>query len=105
MLRSFKALKVWQKSYELCLKTYRITATFPKGERYGLTSQIRRSAVSIPSNLAYGSICELETQILLAADIGFIDTGNQGETIGRIKEVERMLKALIRTLEQKHLDP
>jgi len=123
MLRSFKALKVWKKSYDLCLKAYRITAAFPKDERYGLTSQIKRSAVSIPSNIAegygrkttvdyvrflyiaYGSTCELETQILLAGDLGFIDTGNLGEILGSVKAVERMLKTLIRTLEQKHSDP
>ena len=79
MLKNFKELIVWQKSYEFCLKIYRITAKFPNEERYGLTSQIRRSAVSIPSNIAegygrkttvdyirmlyisYGSVCELET--------------------------------------------
>ena len=84
LLKNYKELKVWQKSYELCLEIYRITAKFPKEERYGLTSQIRRSVVSIPSNIAegygrkttldyvrmlyisYGSVCELETQILLA---------------------------------------
>jgi hypothetical protein len=47
MLKNYKDLKVWQKSYELCLEIYRITAKFPKEERYGLTSQIRRSVVSI----------------------------------------------------------
>jgi four helix bundle protein len=47
-------LKVWQKSYELCLKIYRITAKFPREKRCGLTSQIRRSVVSIPSNIAKG---------------------------------------------------
>jgi len=54
MLKNYKELKVWQKSYELCLTIYRITAQFPVEERYGLTSQIRRSAVSIPSNIAEG---------------------------------------------------
>ena len=81
MLKNYKELKVWQKAYELCLKIYKTTKTFPKEERYGLTSQIRRAAVSIPSNIAegygrrttgeyiqalyvvYGSQCELETQI------------------------------------------
>ncbi len=72
MLKNYKDLKVWQKSYELCLKIYRITAKFPKEERYGLTSQIRRSAVSIPSIIA---------------------------------EIERMLKALIKSLENKPLNP
>jgi hypothetical protein len=50
MLKNYKYLKVWQKSYERCLEIYRITVKFPKEERYGLTSQIRRSVVSIPSN-------------------------------------------------------
>ena len=54
MLKNYKELNVWQKSYELCLRIYRITAKFPKEERYGLTSQIRRSVVSIPSNIAEG---------------------------------------------------
>ena len=54
MLKNYKELKVWQKSYELCLKIYRITAKFPKEERYGLSSQLRRSAVSVPSNIAEG---------------------------------------------------
>ena len=52
MLKNYEDLKVWQKSYELCLEIYRIIAKFPKEERYGLTSQIRRSVVSIPSNIA-----------------------------------------------------
>ncbi len=96
MLKNYKELNVWQKSYELCLKIYRITAKFPNEERYGLTSQIRRSAVSVPSNIAegygrkttldyirmlyisYGSVCELETQILLAGYLGFIEKGELG---------------------------
>jgi 23S rRNA-intervening sequence protein len=52
MLKNYKELYVWQKSYDLCLKIYPITVKFPNEERYGLTSQIRRSAVSIPSNMA-----------------------------------------------------
>jgi len=52
--RSRKELKVWQKSCELCLETYRITTKLPKEERYGLTSQIKRSVVSIPLNIAEG---------------------------------------------------
>ena len=87
MLKNYKDLKVWQKSYDLCLGIYTITAKFPKEEMYGLTSQIRRAVVSIPSNIAegygrkttkdyirmlyisYGSVCELETRILLAGDL------------------------------------
>ncbi len=54
MLKNYKELKVWQKSYQLCLEIYKITARFPKEERFGLTSQIRRAAVSVPSNIAEG---------------------------------------------------
>jgi four helix bundle protein len=96
MSNNYKELMVWQKSYELCLTIYRITAQFPVEERYGLTAQIRRSAVSIASNIAegygrktkadylrmiyisYGSLCELETQILPAGDLGFIGEGDLG---------------------------
>ena len=118
MLKNYKDLIVWQKSYELCLKIYRLTSKFPNEERYGLTSQIRRSAVSIPSNIAegygrkttvdyirmlyisYGSVCELETQIILAGDLGFIEKNELRKTKENIAEVERMLKALIKSLEK-----
>lgn len=123
MLKSFKELNVWQKSYELCLKLYSVTAKFPKEEKYGLTSQIRRSAVSIPSNIAegygrkttldyirmlyiaYGSVCELETQILLAGDLGFIERRATDPIKTDIGEIERMVKALIRSLENKRSAP
>lgn len=123
MLKNYKELKVWQKSYELCLEIYRITAKFPKEERYGLTSQIRRFAVSIPSNIAegygrkttvdyirmlyisYGSVCELETQTLLAGDLDFIEKNEWGILKKGILEMERMLKALIKSLEKKTLNP
>ncbi len=83
-IRITKELKVWQKSYGLCLDFYGITKKFPKEERYGLASRIRRGAVSIPSNIAegygrkttavylrslhiaYGSVCELETQFFIS---------------------------------------
>ncbi|MFH1479871.1 MAG: four helix bundle protein [Pseudomonadota bacterium] len=123
MLKNYKELKIWQKSYELCLEIYRITKGFPKEERYGLTSQIRRAAVSVPSNIAegygrkttpeyirflyiaYGSNCELETQILLSGDLGYIETGKLEILLEGIGEVERMLKALIKSIERKHSTP
>ena len=116
MLRNYKELKVWQKAYELCLRIYKVTTTFPKEERYGLTSQIRRAAVSIPSNIAegygrksvgeyiqalyiaYGSNCELETQIMLSGDLGFITAENLGILLESVGEIERMLKELIKSL-------
>ena len=84
MLKSFKELKVWEKAYQLCLEMYKVTNNFPGDEKFGLTSQMRRAAISIPSNIAegygrktipdyvrslyiaYGSNCELETQTLLS---------------------------------------
>ncbi len=109
--------------HQLSLKIYKITSKFPGGEKFGLVSQIRRAVVSIPSNIAegygrkttpdyirslfiaYGSICELETQILLAGDLGYIEPAVLEEIKSDIQEVERMLKALIRALEEKHLNP
>jgi four helix bundle protein len=123
MLKTYKDLKVWQRSYQLCLDIYKVTKAFPKEEIYGLTSQIRRAAVSIPSNIAegygrkttpeyirslyiaYGSNCELETQTLLSGDLGYIEAAKSKKVQDEIGEVERMLKALIKSLESKHLTP
>jgi four helix bundle protein len=123
MLRSYKDLKVWQKSYKLCLDIYKLTKGFPKEELYSLTSQIRRSAISVPSNIAegygrkttaeylrslyiaYGSNCELETQILLTGDLGYSKPEHIKNVQEDVGEVERMLKALIKSLENKHLNP
>ena len=123
MLKNYRDLKVWQKSYRLCLDLYRITKKFPKEEIYGLTSQIRRAAVSIPSNIAegygrkttadylrflyiaYGSICELETQLLLSSDLNYVNKENLKALRDDTEEVERMLKALIKSLENKRLNP
>ncbi len=123
MLRSYKDLKTWQRSYELCLEIYKITKGFPKEEIYGLTSQIRRAAVSVPCNIAegygrkttpeyiralyiaYGSNCELETQVLLSGDLGYIDARKLKKVEDEVGEVERMLKALIKSLDNKPLNP
>ena len=123
MLKNYKELKVWQKSYQLCLNVYRATKKFPKEEMYCLTSQIRRSVLSVPSNIAegygrkttpdyirclyiaYGSICEMETQMQLAGDLGYIMTEDMKIFQGNIEEVERMLKALIKSLENKCFTP
>jgi four helix bundle protein len=119
MLRSYKDLQVWQKAYQLCLEVYKATGEFPKHELYGITAQLRRAAVSIPSNIAegygrkttkeyiqflyiaYGSSCELETQILLSGDLGYLSPEVLKKLQDGIGEVERMLKALINSLEKK----
>ena len=101
MLKNYKELKVWQKSYQLCLEVYRTTASFPKDEKFGLTSQVRGAVVSVPSNIAegygrkttadyirflyiaYGSTCELETQIMLSGDLDYIDSKLLKSIIGK----------------------
>lgn len=109
--KSFKDLIVWQKSYLLVKEIYEITKDLPKEELYGLSQQLRRCAISIPSNIAegygrqyqkeykqflsmaYGSLCELETQYLLSIDLSYI---RKNETIeGIIKEVGGMLYRML----------
>jgi four helix bundle protein len=109
--KSFKDLVVWQKAYRLVLEIYQTTKVFPKDELYGLKQQMRRAAVSIPSNIAegygrkhkaeynqflsiaYGSLLELETQCLLGHDLGYIE---YNELIkGLIKEVGAMLYRML----------
>lgn len=118
MLKSFRELKVWQKSYDLCLEVFRITKMFPGEERYVLSSQMRRSALSIPSNIAegygrktradyirilyiaYGSVCELDTQISLSGDLNYIQESLLEKLQEEISEVGIMLRSLIRALDK-----
>jgi len=111
-----KDLNVWKKAMDLAAQVYSLTARFPKEELYGLTSQIRRSAVSIPSNIAEGaarhsrkefiqflhiasgSVAELETQLLLAIQMGFISGDH---VISHIEEVRKLLLGLLRSLKKK----
>jgi len=111
-----KDLDVWKKSMDLAAQVYSLTARFPKEELYGLTSQIRRSAVSIPSNIAEGaarhsrkefiqflhiasgSVAELETQLLLAIRMGFIPGDS---IISHVEEVRKLLLGLLRSLKKK----
>ena len=105
----FKELIVWQRAMDVARLTYRLCAEFPANERTGLTSQMRRSAVSVPSNIAEGagrggnkefaqflriangSCYELHTQMILAADFGFISPAQLLVAEGQMEEVERLL--------------
>jgi len=108
---SFKDLIVWQKAYKLVLEIYRITREFPKSETYGLAQQMRKAAVSIPSNIAegygrayktkykqflsiaYGSLSELETQYLLSVDLKYTNASRIVEEL--LKEVGSMLYRML----------
>ena len=123
MLKSYKELTVWQRAYGLCLDVYRLTSGFPAEEKYGLVSQIRRAAVSVPSNIAegygrssmgeyihllhiaYASLCEVETQVLLASDLGFLKPERSRSLKEAVGDVERLLKALIESLKRKRSNP
>jgi four helix bundle protein len=116
-IESYKGLTAWQKAMSLAAECYRLTAAFPVEERYGLTAQIRRCAVSIPSNLAeghnrrsrqvfanhvgiaLGSQAELETQIALAVRLGFASPASAAPVIDLAAEVGRLLHGLVRSLE------
>ncbi len=109
--QSFKDLIVWQKSYQLVREIYKITKDFPKEETCGLSQQMRRCAVSIPSNaaegygrqynkeykqflsMAYGSLCELETQYLLTVDLNYANKTTAIENL--MTEVGGMLYRMI----------
>jgi four helix bundle protein len=115
-IKSFKDLKIWQKGIQLVEDVYALSKTFPKEEIYGLQSQLRRSAVSIPSNIAegfarihnkeyrnflyiaLGSCAELTTQIIIASKLKYIE-GLKVETIlSNIDEISKMTMSLIKKL-------
>lgn len=108
-MHNFRELKVWHKSKQLVKDIYLVTRQFPKDELYGLTNQMRRCAVSIPSNIAegcgrgtdpqlihfldmaHGSSCELETQVLLSNDLGFTFENTLNDLIIKIHKVQKMI--------------
>ncbi len=115
-MRDFHELKVWEKAHRLAISTYEITHSFPTEERFGLSSQIRRAAVSIPTNIAEGcgrssdpemtrfmdiaagSASELEYQILLARDLHYLDQATYEKLTQQVHEVRRMLHAFRKKL-------
>ncbi len=115
-MRDFRDLKVWEKAHQLSLTVYQATNPFPAEERYGLTSQMRRSSASIPTNIAegcgrsgdaelarflqiaMGSASELEYQMLLARDLGFLKDAAYEELMEAVIEVKKMLSSFIKTL-------
>ena len=109
----FKKLLVWQRAHQVALATYRVTAGFPSAERYGLTSQMRRAAVSVSANIAesrgryesrdqqrllriaQGSARELECHFMLAVDLHYLNPQDAEQVLTLVRDTQRMLVALI----------
>jgi four helix bundle protein len=114
--KSYRDLIVWQKAMALAREAYLLTRNLPKSEAVGLLAQIRRAAVSIPSNIAEGhgrltdlqfrhflgnargSLCEMQTQIELAVDLGFLDRKRACDLLDHGVEVARLINGLITSL-------
>ena len=115
-MKDFRQLKVWEKAHQLALVVYKATKEFPKEELYGLTSQIRRASMSIPTNIAegcgrntdaefarflqiaMGSASETEYQLILARDLEFLPINTYEKLHNDVEEVKRMLASLLKTI-------
>ena len=125
MTRSFKSycdIEVWQKGMRLAKAIYQLTNSFPSEERFGLTNQMRRAAVSIPSNIAegharlstadfqrflaiaLGSVAELETQTLLSIELGFVSESISQEALKQLDDIGKMARGLHRSLAKRRGD-
>ena len=118
-VKSYRDLTVWQKSMDLVIMCYQLTSKFPKTETYGLSSQIQRSAVSIPANIAEGkgrnhlgdyirhlsiangSLKELETHLIIVGRLGYLQNEELEPVLNKCDEIGRMLNMLIGKLNQK----
>jgi four helix bundle protein len=115
---SYRELIVWQKAMDLVVEVYRLTQGFPACEQFGLVNQVRRAAVSVPSNIAEGqgrrnrkqfaqylrisrgSLQEVETQLQIAGRLGYLDRGTMGTASGLYEEVGRLLAGMLRAIEK-----
>lgn len=115
-MRDFRKLKVWEKSHQLTLEVYKVTRRFPTDERFGLISQIRRSAASVPANIAEGcgrftstelarfcdiasgSASETYYHLILSHDLGYLDKPTFQQLEQRTNEVKRMLNSFTQAL-------
>jgi four helix bundle protein len=117
--KNFRDLIAWQKAMGFVTEVYRATASFPADERFGLTSQLRRSSVSIPSNIAeghgrdstrdflkflsiaYGSLNEAQTQILIAESLGYLSSETSAKLLASAVEVAKIINGLCKSLQSK----
>ena len=117
-MKTYNDLEIWKKGVDFVVKVYDITKSFPKDEIYGITNQMRRAAVSIPSNIAegsgrnsnkefvhflyisYGSCLELETQILISERLGLLGKDKKDAMLVNILELRKMISGLIKVLKE-----
>jgi four helix bundle protein len=116
-VQDFRNLDVWNKAHKITLEIYRLTESFPKSEVFGLSSQVRRAASSIATNLAegcgrtqpefgrfvqiaFGSACEVDYQLLLARDLGFLPSQSYEAINADVIEVKRMLNSLLKRIQR-----
>ena len=122
-MESYKELVAWQQAMELVSEIYRVTKHFPREEMYGLTSQLRRSAVSVPSNIAEGqgratrgefvqflchargSLFEAETQLIVAGALGYLEPNESTQLSQKLSRVARVLNGLISSLRPSNRKP
>ncbi len=115
-MHNFRELNIWKISKNFCKEIYRVSNTFPKSELYGLTSQLTRACVSIPSNIAegcgretskdtarfitiaIGSAYEVETQLIIASEIDFLNNDDYNELLNTIHHIQKMLYNFRKTL-------
>ena len=118
-IRSYRDLDVWNQAMDLVEQCYRLSEQFPRSEEFGLRAQVRRSAVSVPSNIAegngrsttgdylrhisvaHGSLMELETQILIAGRLRYLDAQSVNDVLARTDEIGRMRTSLARRLRER----
>jgi len=122
MSNSYRDLNVWQKSMDLVVSIYKLTGNFPQSETYGLTSQIRRAAVSVPSNIAEGkgrsdrdfsrfllqargSVWEAETQVEIALRLKYLKAAEAQELLAAASEISRMLNGMLNALSRDNRNP
>lgn len=122
-IKSYQDLEVWRKAMDLVVMSYQLTKQFPKSEDFGLSSQLRRAAVSVPANIAEGrtrrhqkeflqflsiangSLAELETHLQIAQRLKYINEKQLAEVMGRAGEIGKMLSGLRSSIESRKLKP
>ena len=122
-MQNFRRLRVWQRAHALTLSIYKSTKSFPASERYGLSDQLRRAAISIEANIAegcgqtsdgsmrryvqiaIGSACEIESELLVARALDYLSTAAADDLTGQVVELRRMLITLLKAMAPRHTTP